>query len=58
MRDEHVFLLYISSSLLNKRLMHVYGLTLMSFFKNHDVELRDMSPESFIFNGVITGHHF
>ena len=32
MRDKHVFLLYISSSLLKKRLTHAYRLTLMSFF--------------------------
>ena len=31
-RDKHVFLLYISSSSLRKRLMHAYGLTLMSLF--------------------------
>ena len=32
MREKHVFLLYISSSSLKKRLTHVYGLTLMSLF--------------------------
>ena len=32
MRDKHVFLLYVSSSLLKKRLTSVYGLTLMPFF--------------------------
>ena len=32
MRDKHMFLLYISSSLLKKRLTHAYRLTLMSFF--------------------------
>ena len=32
MRDKHVFLLYVSSSLLKKRLMHAYILALMYFF--------------------------
>ena len=32
MRDKHVFLLYISSSSLKKRLTHAYGLILMSAF--------------------------
>ena len=32
MRDKYVFLLYISSYSLKKRLTHAYGLTLMSSF--------------------------
>ena len=32
MRDKHVFLLYVSSSLLKKRLTHAYILALMYFF--------------------------
>ena len=32
MRDKHVFLLYVSSSLLKKRLTHEYILALMYFF--------------------------
>ena len=32
MREKHIFLLYISSSSLKKRLTHAYGLTLMSLF--------------------------
>ena len=44
MREKHMLLIYILSSLLKKRLMHVYGLTLMSFFnKNHDGELQDIA---------------
>ena len=62
MGDKHVFLLYISSSLLKKRLTHVYGLTLMFFFikimmGNYET-FPVITPESFFFNGVITGHHF
>ena len=62
MRDKHVFLLYISSSSLKKRLTHAYGLTLMSFFikimmGNYET-CPVITPESFFFDGVIMGHHF
>ena len=52
MRDKHVFLLYISLSLLEKRLMHAYRLTLMSFFikimMNYET-CTVITPESFFF---------
>ena len=62
MSDKHMFLLYISSSLLKKRLTHAYRLTLMSFFiktmmGNYE-ECPIITPDSFFFEGVITGHHF
>ena len=62
MRDKHMFLLYISSSSLKKRLMHAYGLTLMVFFikimmGNYET-CPIITPESFFFDRVITGHHF
>ena len=62
MRDKHVFLLYVSSSLLKKRLTHVYGLTLMSFFIKIMTENYEacpiITPNSFFFKRVIMGHHF
>ena len=62
MRDKHVFLLYILSSSLKKRLTHAYGLTLMFFLikimmGNYKI-CPVITPESFFFNGVIMGHHF
>ena len=53
MRDKHVFLLYISSSSLKKRLTHAYGLTLMSFFikimmGNYEI-CPVITPNSFFF---------
>ena len=52
MRDKHMFLLYISSSSLKKRLMHAYRLTLMSFFikimMNYET-CTVITPESFFF---------
>ena len=62
MRDKHMFLLYISSSSLKKRLRHAYGLTLMSFFikimMGNYKTCPVMTPNSFFCEGVITGHHF
>ena len=57
-----MFLLYISSSLLRKRLTHAYRLTLMSFFikiimGNYET-CPIITPDSFFFKGAITGHHF
>ena len=53
MRDKHVFLLDISSSSLKKRLMHVYRLTLMSFFIKIMIEnyqtCQVIAPYSFFF---------
>ena len=53
---------FISSSLLKKRLVHAYRLTLMSFFikimmGNYKI-CPVITPDSFFFGGVITGHHF
>ena len=58
----HVFLLYISSYSLKKRLKHAYGLTLMSFFikimmGNYET-WPIITPNSFFFKGVIKGHNF
>ena len=55
MREKHVFLLYISSSSLKKRLAHAYGLTLMSFFikimmGNYKI-CPVITPESFFWRG-------
>ena len=62
MRDKHMFLLYISSSLLRKRLTHAYRLTLMSFFikimMGNCETCPIITPDSFFFKGAITGHHF
>ena len=61
MTDKDVFLLYISSCSLKKKLTHAYGLTLTFFYENHDGELRDISgnyTKFIFFKGVITGHHF
>ena len=62
MRDKHVFLLYVPSSSLKKRLTHAYRLTLMSFYikimmGNYKTCVL-ITPNSFFFKGVITGHHF
>ena len=62
MRDKYVFQLYISSSLLKKRLTHAYRLTMMSFYikimmGNYKTCVL-ITPNSFFFKGVITGHHF
>ena len=58
----HVFLLYISSYSLKKRLKHAYGLTLMSFFikimmGNYET-WPIITPNSFFFKVVIKGHNF
>ena len=60
--DKRVFLLYISSSSLKKRLKHGYGLTLVSLFmkimmRNHGT-CPVITPKSIFFEGLITGHHF
>ena len=62
MRDKHMFLLYISSSSLKKRLTHAYRLTLMSFYIKIMMENYEtcalITLNSFFFKGVIPGHHF
>ena len=62
MRDKHVFLIYISSSLLKEILAYAYRLTLMSFFikvmmGNYEA-CSIITPDSFFFEAVITEHHF
>ena len=53
MRDKHVFLLYISSSSLKKRLTHAYKLTYISFFikimMGNYKTCPVITPESFFF---------
>ena len=62
MRDKRVLLLYISSSSSKKRLTHAYRLTLMPFYikimMGNYKTCALITPNSFFFKVVITGHHF